>query len=456
MEVSGSPQVMGQNDQAESKSKKTGIKKPKQISKRTANRQAKAADVAAKTTALVANPKAALIPGADVSAELTAMLPAPYEQPNWPFGLERGPIEGFLRTLIPGRNELIKNEGTGRLYPPYLDGGAERHVRHNWKNELICDGEHCKKTMYGCVHIWEDRFRYGDLKDGAWIPPIAALRIKNTGAAPYSGVERNLPRPNPVVDGLKAATITKHARLKMAGEIPVLVAQLARQLRKENEHELWVNGNRPQRGRRRVDIWEIAVAAVVRAFEHLSYEELDERVLKLHELEDEQGLLLRSTFENTRVIEAMTGWAPRDTDPVERAVYDLRLTHVLNKLRDRLIQYFPKISTVTSVDGMVLSTAATDSSRRGSMTNTKAMHVELHVMYEHRWGFVTAWRLTWNHRGLGSGESPQLPYLVRRTKESLSGVKLISGDMAYGSARNRALMLAPGHPFFLSTQGQRI
>ena len=37
---------------------------------------------------------------------------------TWPFGIAKGPVEGFLRSITPDRAEKIQNFGHSRLYPP--------------------------------------------------------------------------------------------------------------------------------------------------------------------------------------------------------------------------------------------------------------------------------------------------------------------------------------------------
>lgn len=260
---------------------------------------------------------------------------------------------------------------------------------------------------------------------------------------PYESVERYLPRPNPTVDGRKAATVMKHARINMSDDVRGLLAQLTRQLRRENRA---VELSR-RRGRPRADIHDVAFAAVLRVAEQYTYEQLDREIDLLYGTFDGEGRLITAPFKHPRVAEAMTGvkskWYPGDDR--EDPEVELRLTRVLEQIRARLRPLFSKVVTVAFLDGMVLSTSATDSARRGSYSRSnRGLRVELHVMYDHRWGIMTGWRLTWHNRGRGSAEAPQFPYLLKTTKEGFPLVRLVGGDGAYGSDRNHAISLRSG------------
>jgi len=312
---------------------------------------------------------------------------------------------------------------------------------------LTCSGEGCELAVEGCIHIWESRFRFGDLKNGNWAPPIKALRRKKVVADGESAWERHLSRPNPTVDGLKAETIMTRARVAMPVELTKVLFAVARACRKKQEYDDRVAGIQVTRGCPKVDIWDLAVMAILRAHDFLSYEELQARIDRYTTEGDDLGPYLHKRFNYKRVIEAMNGYT-KSEDAAECAKADMRLTIALEKMRDVLLPLFREITTVALCDGMTLSTAATDNSRTGRLTKTKGAQVTLHVMYEERWGHMIAWRLTWYQHGTGSGESPQFPYLLKTTKEHCPAVKVIMGDGSYGSAKSRALCLLAGVELF--------
>jgi len=114
---------------------------------------------------------------------------------TWPFGTARGPVEGFLRSLDPNRSEHIQDFGESRLYPPFAPGGPPRLVQRDHKTkQLRCSGDGCENALEGCMHCWEDRFRFRDLKGGDWVVPIALTRHYTKRGGKYEGVKRHLPR----------------------------------------------------------------------------------------------------------------------------------------------------------------------------------------------------------------------------------------------------------------------
>jgi len=365
---------------------------------------------------------------------------------EWPFGTAQGPIEGFLRSGLRERDPLINDLGNGVcLFPPFTEGGPPRLVTPGRLGDLRCSGEGCENALEGCVHIWEYRFRFGDLAGGSWKPPIKALR-RTKGAPPEW--ERHLERPNPDIDGRKSATIIRQARIAMPDEFPAALFGITDALRRAQEYEDRLAGKRPCRGGPQVDIWDLAVLATLRVHDFLSYEELQARIDRYAKDGNHLGPYLRDWFEYTRVIEAMTGYS-KDKRPEKKLAADVRLTIALEKIRAYLLPLFAEITTVGVCDGMVLSTSATDNSRLGRFTRkTKSAQVTLHVIYDLRWGFIIGWRLTWHNHGRGSAESPQFFYLLKTMKEACPRVQVILGDGSYGSAKNRALCLMAGVTLF--------
>jgi hypothetical protein len=185
--------------------------------------------------------------------------------------------------------------------------------------------------------------------------------------------------------------------------------------------------------------------AITRVHSRLSYEELAEEIADLSKPNETGSPILSQSFDHARVIEAMNGYIfMKTSDMVRRMEAEFRLTRALEVMRDRLLPLFRNVTTVVGCDGMVLSTAATDNARFGLKTRTRSAKVTLHVMYEMRWGIITAYRLTWHNRGRGSAESPQFPYLLKTTKQTMTETKVVLADMAFGSARNRAECLRKG------------
>jgi hypothetical protein len=370
----------------------------------------------------------------------------------WPFSTAKGPVEGWHRSTLESRTPLIKDCGGGvRLYPPYTEGGPLRTVQP-WPNEigLLCSGQGCEHAVEGCVHCWEDRFRFGDLAGGNYCPPTAMLKRKkgNEDGEDPAGYERHLTRPNPIVDGLTFEEIMRRAREAMPAEFPGVLAALTRTLKREHAYEDIVAGKKRGRGRTYTGIYDLAMMAIIRVHERLAYEELAERIDRYCEHGDDDGPFLNGWFDYARIIEAMTGYT-KDKDPMAKAVAELRLTHALEEILDRLTPLFADVTTVVGADGMALSTGATDNARLKHVPRTRAAVLNFHVMYEMRWGIITAWRLTWHNRGLGSAESPQFPYLITATIRANPNTKVFLGDGSYGSARNRALCLAKGIDLFV-------
>ncbi len=391
-------------------------------------------------------------------------LTDPLEAWNWPFGTERNAIQGFLRSLVPELQEEIEDHGHGvALYPPYLEGGPPRQVQPDpdTSTGYRCSGLGCQKAVLGCVHIWMHRFFLGDLKDMGFCPPIAALRVREPGGVPYESVERYLPRPNARIGAVTARWLAALARRDMPERTRLLLGELAQLLRMKREFQGRMFGVKRSVGRPTVDTYDVAVLAVLRMMNSDPYTALDFESTVLLTMTDEDGdPLISSRFKFTRVNEAMTGYArgKEDSD-------DCRLTRVLEEMVARLLPYFRDITEVTMCDGMVLSTAQGVNSRRGrgvyeAVWNKKkatkdgdgepeadakkvapkkrvrSIQTTAHLMYDPRWGFITAWRLTWHACGRGSGESPQFPYLLRTTLAVFPKVRTIMADMAYGSDRN--------------------
>jgi hypothetical protein len=91
----------------------------------------------------------------------------------WPFGCDRGAVHGFLRSLDRRRDALIRDCGSGvYLYPGFTEHQYPRVVFHNgiaW----LCSSPSCNTARSYCVHIWEHRFRHGDLAGRTFLPPAS-------------------------------------------------------------------------------------------------------------------------------------------------------------------------------------------------------------------------------------------------------------------------------------------
>lgn len=365
---------------------------------------------------------------------------------TWPFGTARGPVEGFLRSLDPNRTGLIQDFGESRLYPPYSPGGPPRLVQRDYKTkELRCSGDGCEYALEDCVHCWEDRFRFRDLKGGNWVVPIALTRHFTKKGGQYEGVKRYLPRPNPTVDGLKFSTIATHARIARPVDVPSALFAAAAVARRQRGYDDHLSGVRRGRGRPGVDVYDLAVMALLRLAENLSYEQLQERINRYARDGAHGGPLLQEPFDYKRVVDAMTGHSREDesrAEDLEKRARDAeRLTVAMEHIRDRFPPFFGNVVTVVGCDGMVLSTGATDNARKNQFDKSRGHQVLAHMMYDLRWGIVVAQRLTWFQRGRGSAESPQYPYLLSAARSRFPGIDTVLADMAYGSARNRAISL---------------
>lgn len=106
------------------------------------------------------------------------------------------------------------------------------------------------------------------------------------------------------------------------------------------------------------------------------------------------------------------------------------------------------------LDGIVFSTARTDNSRTKRFTGGGPVQMTVSALYEIRFGFLVAFRMTWFQRGRGSGESPQLPYLATKARGVLDYEHLIA-DTAYYSDRNKLIAKRLGFDFYCKPKRPR-
>jgi hypothetical protein len=214
-----------------------------------------------------------------------------------------------------------------------------------------------------------------------------------------------------MIDGLRYATHMKHARMAMPQEYKNHLYEAIKILLLEDEKLV----NAPKVGRPAVSLADAAFTAVVRIADQVSYEALEVIIPQLYN----DGHISR-TFSHARIIEAM--------GMLELGIFLERIVNVL-------IRAFRKTSKLLLLDGVVFSTARTDNSRKRRFTTDGPVQVLVHALYDYQWGFLVAFRITWFQRGRGSGESPQLRYLVTKALEHLD-VEYVLADTAYHSTPN--------------------
>jgi hypothetical protein len=347
-------------------------------------------------------------------------LPSNDEKP--PFQWDARHVEAWLRSNDPKRDELIIHQGVNiRTYPASRREGAETMFN---ANSRYCSNLTCRKTIDDCIHAVEDDFRFGRFKGKAWVPPARQLRINGSGK-----LERTIPRPNPTIGNVKAATIARRARRNMEGRGYEIASQLAKWLRMECERTHHAEFGRVPRavGRPSRDSVDIAVAAAMRFYGLLTYDDLAFRVRDWHE----RGIL-KTVFDQERVVEEMNRTSLSD---VERRKGLCLIGPLIDKMTDKMHGMFRNVADTFVMDGITFSTAETDNPRKGRLTEGGPVQVELHVIYEINWGLITGYRVTWAQRGAGSGESPQLPYALAMTKD-IFDPKILLADRAYSHDYN--------------------
>jgi hypothetical protein len=361
---------------------------------------------------------------------------------GWPFGDDPRPMEGYLRALNPRRDELIGHTVYG--ISTYPQTGQRGRVYIYDAVRKTCSGDECKE---GCVHSWEDAFRFGQYKGRRFVPPAERVRIgerpKNDPTEAYGAARRVRKRPNPTIDGKKFATIMQTARIAMPMECKSILLEVFSKVANDEEERARrerVRSGEPEpktgRGRPAVSLADRAFAAIVRFEDQLSYEALEKTITDLQRA----GFVSRE-FSYKRVVEAMT-------DPQHK------MDNFLGLVIETLKRPFRNITKCLVLDGMAFSTARTDNSRKKRFTKNGPIQMSASMLYEIRFGFVAAFRVTWLMRGRGSNETMQFEYLVTKARE-IFDFEYVLADAAYHSARNERvakrlgfkLISEPKHPY---------
>ena len=342
----------------------------------------------------------------------------------WPFGDAPRAIEGYLRSIDDRRTALIRDLGNGqRLYPTH-DGN---YLHFDALEGLCSDPNHQKPGSGACVDAWEDRFRFGTDAGISYRLPLANILISEAKGGSRLIVRRRA-RPNVVRNGVTSQTHVKRARERSPERIPELIHDLIESIRADDLYNT-PEAARPV-GHPPADRYGIAAASIARANGAFCFQEMTSRNRDLHERN-----LLPTLFHYNRMSDALgKEW----------------LTSILEVAYFKARRVFRKSGSIFVADGTVLSTARSDNARRGSISRSGPVQVLAHMMYEHRWGVPTAFRLTWFQRGAGSAESPQLPYLMRETKRTGFRPDYFLADRAFSSEDNfhvalqlRAVLLSP-------------
>lgn len=346
---------------------------------------------------------------------------------EWPFGKNPRALQRYLNALDDKRIPLIADLGNGiRVYPSTRRNAAAAVVNTNLGT---CGDEDCVSRPE-CRHRWEDDFRFGAYKGREFVVPTAGLIVTE------EGIVRRRPRPNPRIDGVSLRTKNRRANIAMPSRSLFILKEAIDIIREEDERRL----GRPGRGRPLTDKYDLAFACIVRVWTGNIYEWLNEDIGRWY-----NDGFITSEFDYARVNEAMTGnlGVPRRRNkagmPVRVVPEDL-ITRIIDRVNLRLMRPFRNVSSVFFLDGVVFSTGKTDNARRHRFDSAKAARIEVHAVYDWRWGFITGFRVTWFQRGRGSGEAPQFEYLVKRTSEVFD-ILFILADSAYSSDRNHALAL---------------
>jgi hypothetical protein len=327
-------------------------------------------------------------------------------QRDWPFGNDPRAIQGWLRSIDQSRSAKIVDHGHGqRLYP--RSGGGYRHYD---ADAGVCSEPTHQKPGFGpCLDAWEDAFRFGMHKDAGYAPPLSAVVIgERDGRATV--MARRRARPNAVRNGCRANTWKKKAAEIAPRRVPELASELIERQRREFARRV---GHPP------TDRYDLAIAAIIRMDRGWNYHEMATHIPDLRD----NGCILAS-FHYNRLVEAMgEEW----------------LTEILLRAFGLARGSFRLVGQLFVADGTVLSTAWTDNARRDALTSSEhggPVQIIAHMIYEHRWGVPTAFRLTWFQRGVGSAEAPQLPYLVRETARVGFESGYVLADRAFSSENN--------------------
>ena len=336
---------------------------------------------------------------------------------DWPFGNEPRAVRGCLRALDQTRDKSVIDVGSGIRRYPASAMALPSHVFDSTSGK--CTSDFCRSVPGRCVHAWEDDFRFGVHRGRGYMPLARIVRVHEDGH-----MDRHLPRPNSSVAGATAATRARWAREAMpmrSGQVLYEAIQVARA---EEEREMEIDARRsgapwpPPRlpGRPKVDAYDVAYADVMRFAEAFTYEAMKSKITRMHE----DGFI-KTDFLYKRLIDA---------------AMSQRMPDVLERIAGVMLRPFRKIANTYAIDGVVWSSNHGDSARKKRLEADAAV-VNCHSMYEIRWGLLVSMRLTWYARGTGSGEAPQLPYLVSCARRHLD-VETVLADRAYSSERNFA------------------
>lgn len=324
----------------------------------------------------------------------------------WPFGDNARAIEGYLRSIDDARSSMIVDHGHGQRLYPRSSGKGSRH--YDAQSRVCSEPSHQKVGSGPCVDAWEDAFRFGEHRNAGYAPPLSLLAIGEKNGRKRVMARRRA-RPNAMRNGVTANTLKKRAAEIAPHRVRELTAELIGRQRRSHRRLV---GHPP------VDHFDVATAAIMRMERAWGYQEMSTHIKEL----SEDGVI-GAPFHYNRLVDAMgQEW----------------LTEILLNAYAAARAPFRRVASLYVADGMVLSTAWTDNSRRGSLTPIEEGPVQIlaHMIYEHRWGVPTAFRLTWHQRGLGSAEAPQLPYLIRETARIGFERGYVLTDRAYSSEAN--------------------
>jgi hypothetical protein len=358
----------------------------------------------------------------------------------WEFGNNPAAVTGYLRSLDSDRTPDIVDRGDVRFYPSTTGG----MLRVFDAKRRTCTSDLCRKRSGDCPHAWEDDFRFGKYKGRIFRVDPAQVQVPKPKSGKdkrySSGVKRYRKRPNPEMpNGMTFRALMRMARKAMPVETRTLLFDVIKALRVEDSTESTKRG----RGQPKKDQYNIAYVAIIKIAERVTYDGLN---CKNQELFD--AGYISQYFDCQRVVEAMR---------------TAELEELLDRIAIRMIRPFRKVSKWLLQDGVVFSTAQTDCYRKGHISIDGPVQIMIHAVYDYHWGFIPAFRATWHQRSRGSGESVQLPYLLKKSRQVLN-YELVLADGAFSTKRNRdfaksmnySLMAKPKGDARLSPQEEEI
>jgi hypothetical protein len=343
--------------------------------------------------------------------------------PSWPFlRLDPKPVEGWLRAVDDKRGASIKDLENGvYVFPSTTRKGGTVVFQAQTR---ICSAELCARNPH-CVHAYEHDFRFGKFKGMNYVPPASRLVVGKERVR-----VRNRPRPNPMVDGRRYETVRRKAYEEMPSRCWEIAAEIVRFIRAEASRGVKRDGVRVGPGRPRVDVYDAAVMAALKFGEKYAWYDMKHQIGRFFD-----AGWIQESFDQARCSELMNYLA------------FAALLEYMCRLAERP---FRKISKVLYVDGSVYSTKPTTNARKKEHLTTAyrdgSVAITLHALFDLRWGFMPAFRLTWWARGAGSGEGPHLPYLVKYAQEVFD-IESLLADEAYDADEN--LLLADTYNFNL-------